>query len=51
MARSVKCEVSFGMVWFAGWLFSLGYLDMGFFKGILSLLIWPYYIGVALAGG
>ena len=51
MARNVKCEVSFGMVWFAGWLFSLGYLEMGFFKGILALMIWPYYIGVALAGG
>ena len=51
MASSVKCEVSFGLLWFAGWLFSLGYLGMGFFKGILALLIWPYYIGVALAGG
>jgi len=50
MARNVKCEVSFGMFWFAGWLFSLGYLNMGFFKGILAILIWPYYFGVALAG-
>ncbi len=51
MASSIKCEVSFGLFWFAGCLFSLGYLDRGFFKGILALLIWPYYIGVALAGG
>ena len=50
MAKTTKVEVSFGMVWFAGWLFSLGYLDMGFFKGILAILIWPYYIGSALAG-
>ena len=51
MGRNVKCEVSFGMVWFAGWLFSLGYLQMGFFKGLLAILLWPYYIGVAFATG
>ncbi len=50
MASNVKCEVSFGILWFAGWLFSLGYLSMGFFKAILALLIWPYYIGLAVAG-
>ena len=35
-----------GMVWFAGWLFALGYLKLTFWKGLLALFVWPYYIGV-----
>jgi uncharacterized membrane protein len=37
-----------GGLWFAAWLFTIGYLDLGFFKGLLALLLWPYYLGVAL---
>lgn len=52
MAKTkAECGGSLGMAWFAGWLFSLGFLDLGFWKGLLGLLMWPYYIGVALAGG
>ncbi len=39
-----------GLVWFAGWLFTLGYLKLSFWQGALALVIWPYYIGVAVAG-
>jgi hypothetical protein len=39
----------FGPVWVIGWLFTIGYLGMPFFwKGVLALLIWPYYLGMAL---
>ncbi len=38
-----------GSVWCIGWLFSIGYLQMPFFwKGVLALFIWPYYLGRAL---
>jgi hypothetical protein len=37
-----------GGLWFAAWLFTIGYLDLGFFKGLLALLLWPYYLGMAL---
>ena len=37
-----------GGLWFAAWLFTLGYLELGFFKGLLALLLWPYYLGAAL---
>ncbi len=36
-----------GMLWFGGWLFTLGFLGLSFWKGVLALLIWPYYLGVA----
>ena len=34
-----------GCVWFGAWLFTIGYLHLGFWKGALALAIWPYYIG------
>ena len=34
-----------GAAWFGGWLFTLGFLKLGFFKGLLALLLWPYYLG------
>ncbi len=36
----------FGTLWAIGWLFSIGYLHLSFWKGVLALIIWPYYIGV-----
>ena len=47
----VKVQSSLGLAWFAGWLFSLGFLGLGFWKGLLALIVWPYYIGAALGGG
>lgn len=38
-----------GMLWFVGWLFTLGLLDLGFWRGVLALFIWPYYLGTTFA--
>jgi hypothetical protein len=38
-----------GLVWFAGWLFAIGFLHFAFWKGLLALFVWPYFIGAALA--
>lgn len=35
----------FGTLWFMGWLFTIGFLDLKFWKGVLALFIWPYFIG------
>lgn len=36
-----------GGVWFAGWLFTIGYLKLVFFwQGVLAIALWPYYLGV-----
>jgi len=34
-----------GTLWAIGWLFSIGYLRLSFWKGVLGIIIWPYYIG------
>jgi hypothetical protein len=38
-----------GALWFAGWLFTIGYLQLTFWKGVLAAVLWPYYIGRMLA--
>jgi hypothetical protein len=38
-----------GLVWLIGWLFTIGFLGLGFGKGLLALLIWPVYLGKWLA--
>lgn len=40
---------SLGAGWFAGWLFSIGYLHLDFMHALLGLVIWPYYLGSHLA--
>lgn len=36
-----------GALWMAGWLFTLGFLHLPFWKGLLALLLWPYYLGAS----
>lgn len=38
-----------GTIWFIGWLFAIGFLKLGFWKGAFALLFWPYYLGAHLA--
>ncbi len=49
--EKIKIEnSSFGVIWVIGWLFTLGFLNLTFWKGVLAILIWPYYIGSFLSG-
>ena len=34
-----------GTVWFAGWLFTIGFLHLAFWKGVFAIVVWPYYLG------
>jgi hypothetical protein len=38
-----------GSLWFAAWLFTIGYLHLAFLKAVLAVVVWPYYLGVALS--
>ena len=48
--KSSSVETLSGTVWIVGWLFTVGFLGLGFWQGFLAIIIWPYKIGVALAG-
>jgi hypothetical protein len=51
MERRIRIEQhsSVGRVWTAGWRFTIGYLKLGFWQGVLAIVLWPYDIGTALA--
>ncbi|MEQ8404146.1 MAG: hypothetical protein RKE49_03535 [Oceanicaulis sp.] len=42
---SIQQHSGAGVLWFAGWLFTIGYLGLGVWSGVLALLIWPYFLG------
>ncbi len=35
-----------GAIWAIGWLFTIGYLQLSFWRGVLALIVWPYFMGV-----
>ena len=37
-----------GGLWCAMWLFTIGFLKLSFGHVVLALILWPYYLGVAL---
>lgn len=41
---------SAGMLWLAGWLFTIGFAKLVWWKAILGLLVWPYFLGVFIQG-
>ena len=38
-----------GGAWVAAWLFTIGYLHLDFWQGVLALIIWPYYLGLTFS--
>jgi len=44
---TIRDETVFsGSLWFAVWLFTIGFLHLTFWKGVLAIVLWPYYLGV-----
>ena len=37
-----------GAFWFAGWLFTIACAELIWWKIILGLVVWPYYLGSEL---
>jgi len=44
----IEQHSNLGLIWIAGWLFTIGYLDLTFWRAVVGLVIWPYDIGAAL---
>jgi len=38
-----------GLLWAGGWLYTIGFLHLTFWKAVLAVLLWPYYLGVTIA--
>ena len=49
VVKNVNHGAVFGPVWFIGWLFTIGYLHLELVRGILAIVLWPYYLGAHFA--
>jgi len=45
----IEQQTFMGSVWIAAWLFTIGFLHLGFWRGVLAIVLWPYYLGGALS--
>jgi hypothetical protein len=45
----IEQHTSSGLLWFGGWLFTIGFLQLAFWKGVIAIIAWPYYIGLYVA--
>ena len=37
-----------GVIWFIGWLFTIGYAQLVWWQIILGIVVWPYYLSLAV---
>jgi hypothetical protein len=37
-----------GVIWFIGWLFTISFAQLAFWKIIAGIIIWPLFLGQAL---
>lgn len=44
----VRVDTGSGTLWLIGWLFTIGFAKLGFWKALLGMLIWPWYLALAL---
>jgi hypothetical protein len=35
----------FGIVWLMGWIFTIGFANLAWWKIILGIVVWPFYLG------
>lgn len=51
MSEKIRIEQhSFaGGIWVIGWLFTIGYLKLAFWQGVLAVILWPYEIGLSVS--
>ena len=45
---TIKVDSGMGILWFIGWLFTIAFANLIWWKALLGLLIWPYYLGIVL---
>ncbi len=49
MKIKVEQHTFSGALWVASWLFTIGILHLSFWRGVLAIIIWPYYLGTLVA--
>jgi hypothetical protein len=37
-----------GSLWIAGWLFTVAFAKLVWWKALLAIIVWPYFLGAAI---
>jgi hypothetical protein len=37
-----------GTLWLIGWLFTIGLAHLGWWKGVLAIVVWPYFLALVV---
>ena len=37
-----------GFLWFVGWLFTIAFARLVWWKALLAVVLWPYFLGLAI---
>lgn len=46
----IEQHSSSGLIWLAGWLFTIGFLHLTFWKAVAAIVAWPYFLGLTVSG-
>lgn len=41
----IENQTMTGGLWVMAWLFTIGFLKLSFWQGVLAIIAWPYYLG------
>jgi len=44
----VSAGAAGGAIWLMGWLFTIGFANLVWWKAILGIVVWPFYLGDAV---
>jgi hypothetical protein len=44
----IENHVFSGGLWMAAWIFTIGFLHLTFWQGVVAVVLWPYYLGLAV---
>jgi hypothetical protein len=37
-----------GLLWFGGWLFTIGFAKLVWWKVMVGIVVWPYFLGLQI---
>jgi hypothetical protein len=44
----VRVDTGAGLFWAMGWLFTIAFARLVWWKALIGIVLWPYFLGVAL---
>jgi hypothetical protein len=46
--RGASSAALAGMLWFTGWLFTIMFCQLAFWKILVGIMVWPLFLGEAV---